>query len=65
MPNLTEALASVVDVNEMEQFVTELFTEKELGALDLRWRLMRQLKEGKTQREIAKDLHISLCKVYR
>lgn len=65
MKTVAEVLASISDSKEMQQLLQELLTEKELDALQLRWELMRQLKEGKTQREIARDLHVSLCKVTR
>ncbi len=65
MKSIAEALSVVTDASEMEQFLSELFTEKELESLDLRWRLMHDLKEGMTQRAIASELHISLCKVTR
>ncbi len=65
MKPLVQAFAKISSAEEMEQLFNELFTENEREALSLRWELMRQLKDGKTQRTIAKDLHISLCKVTR
>jgi len=62
---VVQAFAKIDSEVEMEQLFNELFTENEREALSLRWELMRQLKDGKTQRTIAKDLHISLCKVTR
>ncbi len=65
MRGVIKALCSVTSISDMEKLLKELLTENEQEALDLRWELMRQLKEGKTQRQIAGDLHISLCKVTR
>lgn len=65
MNRIAAILSSVTDEEEMAKLLQELFTANELEALDLRWQLMRQLKAGKTQRQIARDLHVSLCKVTR
>ena len=45
--------------------MTEILTEPELETLSKRWRLMYLLKNGYTQRDIAKELKISLCKITR
>ena len=50
---------------EIENFFKELLTESEIEILSKRWRILELLKEGKTQREIAKELKVSLCKVTR
>ena len=50
---------------EIETFFKELLTESEIETLSKRWRILELLKEGKTQREIAKELKVSLCKVTR
>lgn len=66
--NITEvakAISTIKTSGEIEQFLNEILTENELKTLSLRWKLMKQLKEGYTQRAIASNLHISLCKVTR
>ena len=50
---------------EIRQFVTEMLTESELETLSKRWQIMEMLSEGKTQRDIAAMLKVSLCKVTR
>ena len=50
---------------EMENFFKELLTESEIETLSKRWRILDMLVKGKTQREIAKELQVSLCKVTR
>ena len=50
---------------EIIAFFKELLTESELETLSKRWRIMRMLVEGSTQREIANELGVSLCKVTR
>lgn len=50
---------------EITAFLRELLTESEIQTLTKRWRILEMLKEGCTQREIAKELQVSLCKVTR
>ncbi len=62
---LFEAFCEITDPVEMEAFFTEIFTPAERHDFHLRWKLMKYLKEGRTQRNIASDLGISLCKITR
>jgi len=62
---LAVALASVGSAEEMERFLRELLTDGELRDITLRWRLLECLAQGQTQRKIADDLQISLCKITR
>ena len=50
---------------QMQKLFEELFTQREKYDFALRWRLMKDLHAGKTQREIAHNLGISLCKITR
>lgn len=51
--------------DEIKNFIIEILTESEIETLSKRWRILKMLNEGKTQREIAKELQVSLCKVTR
>ena len=53
------------DPQEMEVLFREIFTPNEIGTLTLRWQLLKDLYEGKTQRKIAAEHKISLCKITR
>jgi len=57
--------ADTVDRREMQILFGEIFTPKEIDTLTLRWQLLKDLYEGKTQRKIAADHKISLCKITR
>ena len=46
-------------------FLTEILTPAEVETLSKRWRILKMLSEGRTQRDIAKELNVSLCKVTR
>lgn len=50
---------------EISTFFKELLTESEIQTLSKRWRILEMLKNGVTQRDIAKELRVSLCKVTR
>ena len=68
MENIQEIankLKNALDEKEIFQFMTEILTESELETLSKRWRILKMLKEGRTQRDIAKELNVSLCKVTR
>ena len=64
--NELSALIKKIDTSEdVANFFKELLTESELETLSKRWRIINMLHEGVTQREIAKELQVSLCKVTR
>ncbi len=68
MTDLDEIIDVFVRTTETEKMHTlfdDLFTEREKYDFALRWRLMKDLYEGKSQREIAQNLGISLCKITR
>jgi TrpR family trp operon transcriptional repressor len=59
------ALCQVENRRDMECFLGEILTPAERYDVALRWELMRRLKLGIPQRQIASDLKISLCKITR
>ena len=62
---ISSILAKINDTNEMSNFIVEMLTKSELETLSKRWRILEMLKEGRTQRDIVKELKVSLCKVTR
>jgi TrpR family trp operon transcriptional repressor len=62
---VAEVLAAIGSVGEMRGFLRELLTPGEVRDITLRWRLLERLAEGVTQRRIAEELKISLCKITR
>lgn len=62
---LAKIFASITDEKEMRAFFCEIFTAKEIEDISLRWQLMKDLHAGKTQRSIAAEHRISLCKITR
>ncbi len=62
---VSEVLVSITSAEEMRCFLKELLTPGEVRDITLRWRLLEQLAAGVTQRKIAEELRISLCKITR
>lgn len=62
---LAAAVARLSGEAEAERFLAELFTPSECVELSKRWALMRELLSGKSQRAIARELGLSLCKITR
>jgi TrpR family trp operon transcriptional repressor len=62
---LCKVLAATGDRELLESFFYCLLTPAETADIASRWALVKALREGKTQREIAKNLGVSLCKITR
>jgi TrpR family transcriptional regulator, trp operon repressor len=62
---MIKAFCTVDRPEDMRKLFLEIFTPSELEALNLRWKLLTDLSTGHTQRDIAKRLGISLCKITR
>ena len=62
---ISQIVSNLKTSQEVEQFLNEILTESEIKTLSKRWRILNLLKEGKSQRDIAKDLNVSLCKITR
>lgn len=64
-PELLDVVLSIDNHDDLHHFFNEIFTPAELDDLSLRWKLMKDLKKGMPQRQIAKKYGISLCKITR
>jgi TrpR family trp operon transcriptional repressor len=62
---LSQALAKTGDAGLIEDFLRCLLTQAEIADIAGRWALVKALRKKMTQREIARDLRISLCKITR
>ena len=62
---LAQALARTGDSRLVKDFLYCLLTPAELADIAARWALVKALQQKVPQREIAKDLGISLCKITR
>ncbi|MGD9613394.1 MAG: Trp family transcriptional regulator [Kiritimatiellia bacterium] len=62
---LLQALCAIDDPAEMRRVLADLLTPSEYAALRKRWIILRLLREGVPQREIARRIGGSLCNVTR
>jgi len=62
---ISNAIYNLKSESGICNFLLEILTKSEVETLSKRWRILTMLSEGKTQREIAQDLKVSLCKVTR
>lgn len=62
---ICQAISEMKTSEEVYNFLFEVLTDAEIDALSKRWRILNLLHNGVTQREIAKELHVSLCKITR
>ncbi len=65
LKEMSKLVKNIYTEAEIEAFFKELLTESEIETLSKRWRILEMLNQGFTQREIAKELQVSLCKVTR
>ena len=62
---ISQKIKKLKSAKEIYNFLLEMLTFSEVETLSKRWCILKMLKDGKTQREIAKELNVSLCKVTR
>ena len=65
LAELSQAFSKTSDRALIEDFLRCLLTPAELADIAGRWALVKALRQKKTQREIARDLGVSLCKITR
>lgn len=58
-------LAQTEDVDFLQDFLTCLLTKAEMYDLANRWLLVKEIDKGTTQRDIAQEFNMSLCKITR
>lgn len=65
LKEISRAVAAATDERDLEIFLRSLLTPKEIEDVSSRWEIFKQLKDGVTQRQISKNLGVSLCKITR
>ena len=63
--DLSLVLAACDDSQLVQSFLASLFTAREVQDIAARWELVHRLAQGETQRQIAQELGMSLCKITR
>lgn len=62
---MSEAFSRTADSDLIYSFLECLLTKNELSEVSSRWALVKMLDEGMSQRNIASELGLSLCKITR
>ena len=62
---LCSLISKIKDKDELESVFSCLFTPTERKDFAERWQIVKELRDGTTQREIAKTYNMSLCKITR
>ena len=62
---ISKTIKKLSSDKEIYNFLLEILTVSEVETLSKRWRILKMLNEGLTQRKIAQELKVSLCKVTR
>jgi len=62
---LVLALSRSNDNELIEDFLRSLLTDNEVYEVSSRWALVKLIDSGVTQRQISRDLGLSLCKITR
>ncbi len=65
LKELIKILANQKNETELTECLECLLTKSELEDLGKRWLLVKEIDAGTTQREIAQNFHMSLCKITR
>ena len=63
--DLLDIVLGLKDKEELKSFIEDMFTDKEMEDVVQRYLLMDDLYKGKSQRDIARDRSMSLCKITR
>ena len=63
--DFARTLARLRDPDLVEQLLGEILTPSEAADLGSRWELLKRLEAGDSQRHIASELGVSLCKITR
>lgn len=65
LEELSEALARTDDPRLIRDFLLAILTDNEVREVSSRWALVRLIDDGMSQRDIARNLGLSLCKITR
>ena len=65
LSELADLFFEARDPRLVERFLREIFTSTEMHSISSRWELVKRLAAGQSQRSIAAELGLSLCKITR
>lgn len=62
---IASVLARLDDAALVEDFLVSILTPREVSEVARRWELVKLLRQGMSQRTVARRLGMSLCKITR
>ena len=62
---ISQILSKIDSSKTIEEFFFSILTPNEVKNISSRWEIIKRIEEGLSQRKIANDLHLSLCKITR
>ncbi len=62
---ISQVFSSVDDPSEIYRFLADILTPSEFDGISKRWALLKLLDKGMSQRAIAAELGLGLCKITR
>lgn len=69
---MTDNLSEIIDIfsettdkRDMRKLFEDVFTDAERTDIAKRWYIFKELYKGTSQRKIARDMEVSLCKITR
>ena len=65
LAELAALIHQAEDPGLVERFLREILTPSEIEGISARWELVKRLNRGQSQRAIAAELGLSLCKITR
>ncbi len=65
LDEIAQAISRIDDPLLLEEFLNSILTRNEARDISSRWELVKLLDRGLSQRKIADELKLSLCKITR
>ena len=62
---ISQILSKIDRDKTVEDFLLSILTPNEVKNISSRWEIVKRIEKGLSQRKIATDLHLSLCKITR
>jgi len=62
---ISQILSRIDSDKTIEKFLFSMLTPNEVKNISSRWEIVKRIENGLSQRKIATDLHLSLCKITR
>jgi len=62
---ISKILSKIDSSKTIEEFLFSILTPNEVKNISSRWEIVKRIEKGLSQRKIATDLHLSLCKITR